>query len=127
MDSLVQIKNNQCPFCMANKLRWHYKPRKSSLEVFSCGHFVCKDCYNPYQNICTICNQNNVELQKNIIMKEWICANTKEIYFRERTELCKTKMGALYYDLLDKYCQYKYIKNMEKARKIIKRIQQNKL
>ena len=118
MPELVKIKHNICFNCNKKNLKWHYKSKKSSIEVFSCGHFVCKKCFSLNQNKCNLCKFNKIECNKNTTMSEWEAKNKKKIYFKKRHYLSQTKIGVLYYNLLDEYCDYKYKKEMKKARKI---------
>ena len=78
MPELVKIKHNMCPNCNKQNLKWHYKSNKSSIEVFNCGHFVCKECFSLLKNKCNLCKFDEIERNKNITMSEWQTKNKKK-------------------------------------------------
>ena len=42
---MMHIINNTCPICLDENLNWDLNYSKSKLELFSCGHGVCKKCF----------------------------------------------------------------------------------
>lgn len=43
---MIHIKNNQCPICLNENLKWNLNIKKSDMHMFKCGHGTCKECYN---------------------------------------------------------------------------------
>ena len=42
---MIHIKDNQCPICLTEELKWNIDICKSDMQMFKCGHGTCKTCY----------------------------------------------------------------------------------
>ena len=81
-NQLICISNNKCPSCLKEKLSWNIQYSYSDMELFKCGHGVCKDCYHLIDDdfSCPVCgdlgqlhngNNGSLELQKWKTFNEW--------------------------------------------------------
>ena len=54
---MINIKNNTCPICINDNLNWNLNYGKSDIELFRCGHGICKSCYKKLQKPfkCCLC------------------------------------------------------------------------
>ncbi len=46
---MIHIENNECPICFTQGLLWNINHQKTQIEMFKCGHGICKECY---KNMC---------------------------------------------------------------------------
>ena len=42
---MIKINNNTCPICLTSGLSWNLKYSVTQMEMFKCGHGLCKTCY----------------------------------------------------------------------------------
>lgn len=61
---MIHIENNKCPVCLKDGLSWHLDICKSDMQMFKCGHGICKDCYIKLRNSqsefsCPYCRENS--------------------------------------------------------------------
>ena len=59
---MIHLTNNTCPICLDENLSWHVNINLSDMELFKCGHGVCKTCYNKLKNRkeefrCSLCRE----------------------------------------------------------------------
>lgn len=81
-NQLICICNNKCPKCCKDNLSWNLFYSSSDMELFRCGHGLCKDCYHLIKDdfLCPVCgdmgqlqNSSNghLELQNCKTFHEW--------------------------------------------------------
>ena len=81
---MIHLENNQCPICLKNNLVWNLNISKSDMQMFKCGHGLCKGCYQK-KNIdnfsCPSCGES-AQLHLAEIMKSGVieCATFAEWY-----------------------------------------------
>ena len=81
-NQLICICNNKCQNCSKDNLSWNLRYSNSDMELFRCGHGLCKDCYCLIKDnfSCPICGDQgqlhngengNYELEKWKTFHEW--------------------------------------------------------
>lgn len=60
---MLHITNNTCPICLDENLNWNLNIEISDMELFKCGHGVCKECYQKMKNRkeefrCSLCRDS---------------------------------------------------------------------
>ena len=101
---MIHLKNNTCHNCKMTNLSWSLNHAKTEMEIFKCGHGLCKKCFLAIKNNfeCPICKDTGQEhtapgpeyIQKWITLAEWY--NEYKIYIESgaATNVLKhTKFG----------------------------------
>ena len=105
-------KSNTCPICFEGNLYWHPNPVKSSVEVFQCRHFTCKQCYHSIMNDfkCPCCRSESISVKYGFIntqieknkwntLSDWI--NEFSIYFSTSQNWDRWVFGKIYLDMIN--------------------------
>lgn len=127
---MIHIKNNTCNSCQKTNLNWSLNYAKTDMEIFRCGHGLCKKCFSEIKNNfeCPICKDTgqlhtapDPEYTKTwISIAEWY--NEYQIYIESgcATNILKhTKFGQ---QLLRLLRENKEEKNLSKKPKSSKRL-----
>ena len=126
MRTLVNIKCNKCPNCFKQNLCWHPNPKKSQIEVFTCKHFTCKECFNKFDLStfsCPICGDegqqykdtfSSTDIKKWITISQWYYHWEKYMDWNQEG-LRRSNCGEIYFGLIDDI--KKYISDEKKKKK----------
>ena len=93
MDNMIHLSNNTCFKCSTNDLIWSLDYTKTDVEMFPCGHGLCKDCYTKLKDptVEFFCPQ---------------CGTGEKKYmngFKKDSPICKWATFAVWYDDFEVY------------------------
>tara|TARA_B110000977_G_C11084304_1_gene494043 strand:- start:1704 stop:2252 length:549 start_codon:yes stop_codon:yes gene_type:complete len=133
--SLAKIKNNYCPICFEDNLYGHFDHNKSQIEIFSCRHYTCKNCYqqmNRSSFSCPICRKEGNKYMISFGSSNFSRWNTLSHWCRDFSMALsmnpdrkfESGFGKIYSDLKEEYTLLKneFIKNKKKKKKIKKQL-----
>ena len=57
---MIHLNDNTCYDCKRPGLKWNINYTVTDMEMFKCGHGLCKDCFGKIRNNfrCPICNED---------------------------------------------------------------------
>ena len=131
--SIAQIKNNFCPICLKDNFYGHFDHNISQIEIFSCRHFTCKDCYQQmdHQNFsCPICRKegdkymlsfNSTRFSRWNTLSHW-CRDFSIALSMNPDRQFESGFGKIYSDLKKEFIIYKkkYLEDKKRKKKIKK-------
>ena len=129
--SIAQIKNNFCPICLTDNFNGHYDQQFSQIEIFSCRHFTCKNCYQQMSRhtfSCPICRKEGNKYMLSFGSSSFSRWNTLSHWCRDFNMALsmnpdrkyESGFGKIYSDLKEEVVIYKkkYIQDKKKKKKL---------